>query len=93
MEARTEEVTEPFTEDLNRLLESVTSAFVSNGFRSPETNRSISLASRCNPSANADRIASDLPIEASQKQELLELINPATRLEKLFGCLSGPPGL
>jgi hypothetical protein len=36
--------------------------------------------------------ASDLPIEASQKQELLELLNPAKRLEKLLGHLSGPLG-
>jgi hypothetical protein len=34
----------------------------------------------------------DLPIEASQKQELLELLNPAKRLEKLLGHLSGPSG-
>ena len=90
MEARTEEVTEPVTEGLDRLLESVASAFVSSGFRSPATNRSISLASPRNPSAIADRIASDLSIEASQKQELLELLNPAKRLEKLLDHLSGP---
>ena len=92
MEARTEEVTEPVTEGLDKLLESVASAFVSSGFKSPATNRSISLASRRNPSAIADRIASDLPIEASQKQELLELLNPAKRLEKLLDHLSGPLG-
>jgi len=60
--------------------------------KSPATNRSISLASPRNPSAIADRIASDLPIEASQKQELLELLNPVKRLEKLLGHLSGPLG-
>jgi hypothetical protein len=64
---------------------SVASTFVSSRFKSPATNRSISLASRSNPSAIADRIAIDLPIEASQKQELLELLNPAERLEKLLG--------
>jgi Lon protease-like protein len=93
MEARTEEVTEPVTEGLDKLLDSVASAFVSNGFKSPPTNRSISLALPRNPSAIADRIASDLPIEVSQKQELLELLNPAKRLEKLLGHLSGPFGL
>ena len=92
MEARTEEVTEPVTEGLDKLVESVASAFVSSGFKSPAANRSISLASRRNPSATADRIASDLPIEVSQKQELLELLNPAERLEKLLGHLSGPLG-
>ena len=92
MEARTEEVNEPVTEGLERLLESVASAFVSSGFKSQATNRSISLASHRNPSAIADRIASDLPIEASQKQELLELLNPAKRLEKLLDHLSGPLG-
>jgi ATP-dependent Lon protease len=89
MEARTEEVTEPVTEGLDKLLESVASAVVSSGFKSPATNRSISLASRRNPSAIADTIASDLPIEVSQKQELLEFLNPAKRLEKLLGHLSG----
>ena len=92
MEARTAEVTEPVTEGLDRLLESVASAFVSSGFRSPATNRSVSLASGRNPSAIADRIASDLPIDATQKQELLELLNPARRLEKLLDHLSGPLG-
>ena len=92
MEARTEEVNEPVTEGLERLLESVASAFVSSGFKSQATNRSISLASHRSPSAIADRIASDLPIEASQKQELLELLNPAKRLEKLLDHLSGPLG-
>jgi len=92
MEARTEEVTEEVTAGLDRLLESVASAFVSSGFKSPATNQSISLASRRDPSALADRIASDLPIEASQKQALLELLNPARRLEKLLDHLSGPLG-
>ena len=91
MEARTEEVTEPVAEGLDKLLESVASAFVSSPFKSVAANRSISLASRRNTSAIADRIASDLPIEVSQKQELLELLNPAKRLEKLLDHLSGPP--
>jgi ATP-dependent Lon protease len=77
---------------LDKLVESVASAFVSSGLQSLATNRSISLTSRCNPSAIADRIASDLPIESSQKQELLELLNPAKRLEKLLDHLSGPLG-
>jgi ATP-dependent Lon protease len=92
LEARTEEVTEPVTEGLDKLLESVASAFVSSDFKSPATNPSISLASRRNPSAIADRIASDLPLPASQKQELLELLNPAKRMEKLLDHLSGPLG-
>ena len=92
MEARTAEVTEPVTEGLDRLLESVASAFDSSGFRSPASTRSVSLASGRNPSAIADRIASDLPIDATQKQELLELLNPARRLEKLLDHLSGPLG-
>ena len=91
-EARTEELAEPVTEGLDKLLESVASASISSGFKSPATNRSISLASRRNPSAITDRIASDLPIEISQKQELLELLNPARRLERLLGHLSGPLG-
>jgi hypothetical protein len=92
MEARTEELTEPVTEGLDKLLESITSAFASSRFKSPAANRSISLASGRNPSAIADRIASDLPLEVSQKQELLELLNPAKRLEKLLDHLSGPLG-
>ena len=92
MEARTEELTEPVTEDLDKLLESVTSAFASSRFKSRVANRSISLASRRNPSAIADRIASDLPLEVSKKQELLDLLDPAKRLERLLGYLSGPPG-
>ena len=90
--ARTEELTEPVTEGLDKLLESVVSAYASSRFKSRAANRSISLASRSNPSAIADRIVSDLPIEVSQKQELLELLNPAKRLEKLLEYLSGPLG-
>jgi ATP-dependent Lon protease len=92
MEARPEEVTEPVTEGLDKLLESVASAFASSRFKSRAANRSISLTSGCNPSAIADRIASGLPIEVSQKQELLEVLNPAKRLEKLFDHLPGPLG-
>jgi Lon protease-like protein len=92
MEARTEELTEPVTEGLDKLLESVASAFVSSRFKSLTVNRSSFLASCRNPSVIADRIANDLPIEVSQKQELLELLNPVKRLEKLLGHLSGPSG-
>jgi Lon protease-like protein len=92
MEARTEELTEPVTEGLDELLESVASAFVSSRFKSLAANRSSFLTSCRNPSVVADRIANDLPIEVSQKQELLELLNPAKRLEKLLGHLSGPLG-
>jgi len=80
------------TEGLEKLLESVSSAFVSSGFKSPATNRSISHASRPNPSAIVDRIASDLPIEVSEKQALLELLNLAKRLQNLLDHLSGPLG-
>ena len=76
MGARTEKLTEPVTEGLDKLLESVASAFASSRLKSLAANRSISLASRRNPSAIADRIASDLPIEVSEKQELPELLNP-----------------
>ena len=92
MEARVEELTEPVTKGLDKLLESVASAFASNRFKSRATNRSISLTSGRNPSAIADTIASGLPIEVSQKQELLELLNPAKRLEKLFDHVPGPLG-
>jgi ATP-dependent Lon protease len=92
MEARTEELTEPVTEGLDELLESVASALVSGRFKSLAAKRSSFLTSCLNPSVVADRIASDLPIEISQKQELLELLNPAKRLEKLLGHLSGPLG-
>jgi transcription termination/antitermination protein NusG len=33
-------------------------------------------------------VASGLPIEISQKQELLELLNPADRLEKLLAYMN-----
>jgi Lon protease-like protein len=92
MTARAEELKEPATESLDKLLESVASAFVSSHFKSLAANRSIFLTSLRNPSAIADRIASDLPIEVSQKQELLELLSPAKRLEKLLSHLSGPSG-
>jgi ATP-dependent Lon protease len=36
----------------------------------------------------ADRIASELQMELSSKQALLELLNPADRLEKLLACLN-----
>ncbi len=39
-------------------------------------------------SALADRIASELPMELAWKQELLELLNPAHRLEKLLAYLN-----
>jgi ATP-dependent Lon protease len=92
IEARTEEVTEPLTEGLDKTARVGRCRICFKRLQIEATNRSISLASRRNPSAIADRIASDLPIEASQKQELLELLNPAKRLEKLLGHLSGPLG-
>jgi ATP-dependent Lon protease len=88
MEARTEELTEPVTEGLDKLLESVASAFVSSRFRSLAANRSMFLNSLRNPSVIADRIASDLSIEVFQKQELLELLDPEKRLQKLLGHLT-----
>jgi len=83
LEAKTEELTEPATHGVEKLLESVASAFVSGRFKSLTTNRSVFLSARSNPSAIADRVASHLPIEISEKQALLELLNPAERLEKL----------
>jgi Lon protease-like protein len=88
MQARAEELKEPATEGLDQLLESVASAFVSSRFKSLAANRSIFLNSLRDPSVIADRMASDLPIEVSQKQELLELLNPAKRLEKLLSHLT-----
>jgi Lon protease-like protein len=88
MEARAEELKEPAAEGLDKLLESLASAFVSSRFKSLAANRSTFLNSLRNPSVIADRIASDLPIEVSQKQELLELLNPAKRLEKLLSHLT-----
>lgn len=86
--AKTEEITEPATDGVDRLLDSVASAFVSRRFKSLAANRSIFLTARGNPSVIADRVASHLPIEISQKQELLELLNPADRLEKLLAYLN-----
>jgi Lon protease-like protein len=84
LEAKTEELTEPATEDVEKLLESVASAFVFSGhFKSLTTHRSVFLSARSTPSTIADRVASHLPIEISEKQALLELLNPAERLEKL----------
>ena len=109
--ARTEELTEPATERLDELLQSVASAFVSSRSKwlgsnrpiqvpgiwgrmpirvpgHPSTWRSVFATTRANPSIVADRIASHLPIEMSQKQELLELLDPAVRLEKLLPHLT-----
>ena len=83
LEAKTEELAEPATGGVERLLESVASAFVSGQFKSLTSNRSVFLSARSNPSAIADRVASNLPIETSQKQALLELLDPAERLEQL----------
>ena len=83
LEAKTEELTEPATDGVEKLLESLASAFVSGQFKSLTSNRSVFLSARSNPSAIADRVASNLPIEISQKQALLELLDPAERLEQL----------
>jgi Lon protease-like protein len=109
--AQTEELTEPATEGVDELLQSVASAFVSSRSKwlganhpiqipgiwgrmsvrvpgHPSTRRSVFLTTRANPSIVADRIASYLPIETPQKQELLEILNPAERLQKLLPYLS-----
>jgi len=86
--AKTDDLTEPVVQGLDKLLESVASAFVSSRYKSLAANSSVFVTSRGNPSLIADRIASDLQIEVSQKQELLELLNPADRLDKLLAYLS-----
>jgi ATP-dependent Lon protease len=43
-----------------------------------------------NASVLADRIASELPMELAWKQAVLELLNPADRLEKLLAYLNVP---
>jgi Lon protease-like protein len=84
LEAKTEELTEPASDGVEKLLESVASAFVFSGhFKSLTTHRSVFLSARSTPSTIADRVASHLPIEISEKQALLELLDPAERLEKL----------
>ncbi len=83
MEARTEELTEPVTEGLDELLESVASAFVSSRFKSLAANRSSFLTSCRNPSVIADRIANDLPIEVSRSKNCL---NFATQRNDRRSC-------
>jgi Lon protease-like protein len=90
MEAKTEALTEPAVEGLDKLLESVASAFVSSRHKSLAANRSTFRTARGDASASviADRVASGLSIEISQKQELLELLNPADRLKKLLAYMN-----
>jgi Lon protease-like protein len=86
--AKAKGLTEPVVHDLDKLLESVASAYVSSRYKSLAENRSVFANSRGNASLIADRIASELPIGFAQKQELLELLNPAERLDKLLAYLS-----
>jgi Lon protease-like protein len=87
-EAKTEEVTESVHDRMEKLLESVASAFVSSRYKSLASSRSIFLTAHGNASEIADRVASHIPIEISEKQELLEILDPAERLEKLLGYLN-----
>jgi Lon protease-like protein len=83
-EAKTQEIAEPITGRVDKLLESVASAFVTSRFKSMASSRSIFPTAQGGPSVIADRVASHLPIEISEKQELLELLDPAERLEKIL---------
>ena len=90
MEARTEALTEPAVEGLDKLLESVASAFVASRHKSLAANRSTFRTASGDASASviADRVASGLAMEISQKQELLEQLNPADRLKKLLAYMN-----
>lgn len=86
--AETEALTESAADDyVPRLLSSVASAFVVSRFKSLAGNLSTFVTGRGNPSVIADRVASYLPIPISEKQELLELLNPADRLRRLLTYL------
>jgi Lon protease-like protein len=87
-EAKTEELTESVNDRVEKLLESVATAFVSSRFKSLASSRSIFLTAHGNASEIADRVASHIAIEISEKQELLEILDPAERLEKLLGYLN-----
>jgi ATP-dependent Lon protease len=78
---------------LENLIKSVISAFVSKRVSavakalSPEA-FSISATTADSASVIADRIASELQMDIGLKQALLELLDPAERLEKLLAYLN-----
>ncbi len=94
--AETEQIEEPDVSDarLENLVTSVVSAFVrkrintfAEALNKPES-MSVAATTRDRASVVADRIASELQMELAWKQALLELLNPADRLEKLLACLN-----
>lgn len=94
--ADAEEIEEPVVSEaaLENLVTSVVSTFVrkrvdtfAEALNKPEA-LSVSATTRDGASVVADRIASELRMELAWKQALLELLNPADRLEKLLAYLN-----
>jgi ATP-dependent Lon protease len=88
------EIEEPAVSDprLESLVPSVISALVRKraktlGEENPE-GWAVAATTADNASMLADRIASELMMNLAWKQALLELLNPAERLEKLLVCLN-----
>jgi ATP-dependent Lon protease len=81
--------------DIEKILESVASAFVSGRFKSLAANRSIFLTARGERDISriTDTLASYLPIAVEEKQKLLETINPVDRLKTIAAYLSGTAGV
>ena len=88
MKATTEDLTEPAIQGLDKLLDSVASAFVASRYKSLAANRSTFVSALSDASVIADRIASQLPIEIEKKQELLETIGTEERLGKILAILN-----
>jgi len=95
--AEAEGIEEPVVSDTR--LESVTRSVlsvllrgrlrnVSEGVNRPET-FAVAATSADGASVLADRIASETRMELASKQELLEILNPLERLEKLLAYLNG----
>jgi ATP-dependent Lon protease len=92
--AEAEEIVEPAVSDprLESLVPLVISALISKraktfGEGQPEA-WSVSATTTDGASMLADRIASELQMDLAWKQALLELLNPADRLEKLLAYLN-----
>lgn len=77
--------------EVEKILESVASAFVSGRFKSLAANRSIFLTVKGERDISriTDLLASYLPIAVDEKQKLLETINPVDRLKTIAAYLSG----
>jgi ATP-dependent Lon protease len=78
---------------LEKLIGSVVSAFVRRRLKifedvGPAELFATSVTTADNAAVLADRIASELPMELAWKQALLELLDPAERLEKLLAYLN-----